>query len=123
MPRKNAMPRKGNEVGQVGFEPTTCRIMRRAAATGAQGSSEGVEGTETDGEGRPSTARISRAVSRDLSRIADVLTECVALPTHGVAEAADLTVPRAMKLLARLESDGAVRRAEIGGVSMWTVAA
>jgi hypothetical protein len=123
MPRKNSMLSKGKGVGQVGFEPTTCRIMRRAAATGAQGSPESVGGIETDGEGRPSTARISRAVSRDLSRIADVLAECVALPTHGVAEAADLTVPRAMKLLVQLESRGTVRRAQIGGVSMWTVAA
>jgi hypothetical protein len=116
------MQDKGNEVGQVGFEPTTCRIMRRAGAAGDAPCSEGTPVTDADRSASPRTARLSRSVSRDLDRIADVLAECVALPTHGVAEAADLTVPRTMKLLTQLETTGRVSRVELSGVPMWTVA-
>jgi hypothetical protein len=116
------MQRKGKEIGQVGFEPTTCRIMRRAGAAGGDADTEGATGMTADASASPRTARLSRSVSRDLDRIADVLAECVALPTHGVAEAADLTVPRTMKLLMQLETAGKVSRVELSGVPMWTVA-
>lgn len=116
------MPYTKNTIGQPGIEPGSVRIMSPTAARGARRAAQAPTGTRKATGGRKGAPRLSRALSRAVARLEGLLAEVIALPTHELAEAADLTIAQTLSALHHLEQAGRVRRALLPahGGTLWT---